>query len=108
VPNLAIHLTSGDERTAFKVNTQTHLGFPVLATSIKKCAPSVVTPPNNLPPLPAEDKPNFFLFFAGLSTLNKPTDAKPSHQPLLLKLLADELGVEGRPATSWFSPPDHR
>ncbi len=45
MPNLAIHLTSGDERTAFKVNTQTHLGFPVLATSIKKCAPSVVAPP---------------------------------------------------------------
>jgi aspartyl aminopeptidase len=63
VPNLAIHLTPADERSAFKINTQTHLGFPVLATSIK-------------------------------NTLNKPTDAKPAHQPLLLQLLADELGVE--------------
>jgi len=35
IPNLAIHLTSANERDAFKINTQTHLGFPILATSIK-------------------------------------------------------------------------
>jgi len=35
VPNLAIHLTPADERGAFKPNTQTHLGFPVLATEVK-------------------------------------------------------------------------
>jgi len=64
VPNLAIHLTPADERSAFKFNTQTHLGFPVLATSIK-------------------DTLN-----------KRSNETKPAHQPLLLQLLADELNVD--------------
>lgn len=36
IPNLAIHLQSADERSAFKFNPQTHLGFPILATTLKE------------------------------------------------------------------------
>jgi len=65
IPNLAIHLTPSDERSAFKFNNQTHLGYPVLATSLK-------------------DQLNEY----------PKTDEKPSHQPLLYHLIAKELNVD--------------
>jgi aspartyl aminopeptidase len=64
VPNLAIHLTSAEERSAFKINTQTHLGFPVLATVLKNQLNGEI-----------------------------PLKEKPNHHPLLLQVLARELGV---------------
>jgi len=64
IPNLAIHLTKGDERTSFTPNTQEHLGYPVLASKVKGDLES-----------------------SGVAT------ATNSHSPLLLKLLASELKV---------------
>jgi len=71
VPTLAIHLQTADERKAFAVNKETHLG-PILATEVAE-------------------------FLEGGSNEDdekKDRDtSKPRHHPLLVKVLAEELRV---------------
>ncbi|KAL6076632.1 Aspartyl aminopeptidase, variant 2 [Balamuthia mandrillaris] len=65
VPNLAIHLTSAEERSGFNPNKQTHLGYPILATAIQNQLSS-----------------------------SGGVEGKKKHHPILLQLLAKEMGVE--------------
>uniref|UniRef100_A0A7S1XZN9 aspartyl aminopeptidase n=1 Tax=Phaeomonas parva TaxID=124430 RepID=A0A7S1XZN9_9STRA len=65
---LAIHLSKGNERSAFEPNLQAHF-YPILATAIKEAA--------------------LLKAKGGAGAGGK---SKPSHSPLLLGLLADELG----------------
>eukprot|EP01088_Endostelium_zonatum_P008732 TRINITY_DN2188_c0_g2_i1.p1 TRINITY_DN2188_c0_g2~~TRINITY_DN2188_c0_g2_i1.p1 ORF type:complete len:478 (+),score=109.93 TRINITY_DN2188_c0_g2_i1:50-1483(+) len=62
IPNLAIHLTKGDERTSFAPNTQDHLAHPILATTLK----------------------------VELETQLQASES-PSHPPLLLNAIAEAL-----------------
>ena len=73
IPNLAIHLQTAKEREAFKVNKEDHLS-PILAGKIEDALNEKAT----------DEKEN------------KPTkDGWTEHQePLLVQLLASELGVE--------------
>jgi len=71
VPNLAIHLQTSDERKAFAVNKEKHLG-PILATEVAE-------------------------FLEGGSNEDDEKKGevakKPRHHPLLVKVLAEELMV---------------
>jgi aspartyl aminopeptidase len=71
IPNLAIHLQSADERTAFKVNKQNHL-VPILASAISSV-------------LGLDEKEE------GAEKKEEGAEAKPNHHPKLLKVLAEEL-----------------
>jgi len=68
IPNLAIHLTSTDERNGFVFNKETHLGYPIIATD------TYATPKKSAP-----DK--------------KVSDAEKSHVEVLVRVIAAELNV---------------
>ena len=68
IPNLAIHLLTASEREAFKVNKEDHLS-PILATEAKKALDG------------------------SKSDKNEEEDWSTYQEPLLLKLLAQELDV---------------
>ncbi|KAL6076631.1 Aspartyl aminopeptidase [Balamuthia mandrillaris] len=102
VPNLAIHLTSAEERSGFNPNKQTHLGYPILATAIQKCFLSplslscffvlllfVLRRASITSHLPScSHKQNSQLSSSG------GVEGKKKHHPILLQLLAKEMGVE--------------
>jgi len=67
IPNLAIHLTSTDERNGFVFNKETHLGYPIIATE-------------TYAPTKKSEK--------------KVSDAEKSHVEVLVKLIAQELNVK--------------
>eukprot|EP00038_Savillea_parva_P011003 m.194395 g.194395 ORF g.194395 m.194395 type:complete len:480 (-) comp19178_c0_seq1:19-1458(-) len=71
IPNLCIHLQSADERRSFKVNTENHL-CPIL--SLQKAAQDMLN-----------------------DDTTKATDGcDPRHAPLLLRVVAEELGVAAK------------
>lgn len=85
IPNLCIHLQSGSEREAFKVNKQEHL-IPILCNEIKKSFDSKAPSNNEKPEEGSEEK-------ASTESEDEYDDAwRASQQPELLELLAQEMG----------------
>ncbi len=78
IPNLAIHLQSADERTAFKVNKEDHL-VPILSLAVKKALTGVNGSDNK-----DEDEKE-----------DIPDDGWREYQePILLQMLASELDID--------------
>jgi aspartyl aminopeptidase len=84
IPNLAIHLQSAEERTAFKVNNEDHLS-PILAMAAEKALTNSGEDDDNADAEGGEKKKK-----------EKEADKdgwSEYQEPLLLQLLATELGV---------------
>ena len=80
IPNLAIHLQSAEERTAFKVNNEDHLS-PILAMAAEKALSNGGEDDDNEEEKKKKEK-------------EADKDGWSEYQePLLLQLLATELGV---------------
>lgn len=88
ISNLAIHLQSADERVAFKVNKEDHMS-PILALEVKKALEGTTAPESVVVGGDNDDKDE--------PEKEKDEDKKDGwkeHQePVLIQLLAEELGV---------------